>query len=129
MHDAEPFHRPIKIRQVPGKGRGVFATRPIGEDELIITDTCLILTAEECELLAETSLRDYPLAHPENEEENCLALGPISLVNHSEEPNCHRVWTKDDQGDWTVSLCASRPIAEGEELTYRYRTVWFEVAG
>ena len=124
------FRGPIAVRLLPGKGRGVLTTRAVAEGELLATDPCLMLTADDCAMLERTSLHGHYFAHPEVDGEGCLVFGPIILVNHGAEPNCRLEWAEDAGAGWTVSLRARRGLAAGEELTIDYACeLWFEPAG
>jgi hypothetical protein len=121
------FRGPIAVRRVPGKGRGVVATRAVDAGELLATDPCFVLTGEDCDRLEATSLHGHYFAHPKSDDLGCLVFGPISLVNHAAEPSCRLDWVEDAELGWTVNLLADRPLAAGEELTIRYKAaLWFE---
>jgi len=127
MHEDGVFRGPIAVRRLPGKGRGVLATRAVAEGELLATDPCLMIPAEDCAMLERTSLHGHYFAHPDNDGEGCIVFGPISLVNHDAAPNCRLEWVEDWRAGWTVSLLARRPLAAGEELTIDYACeLWFE---
>lgn len=131
MHpdDDGTFRGPIAVRLLPGKGRGVLATRAVAEGEPLCADACVTLTAEDCRRLEETSFHGHYFAHPETEGEGCVVLGPTSLVNHSPDPNCRLEWADTPHAGWIVRLLARRALAEGEELTIDYACpLWFEPA-
>jgi len=99
------------VTDLPGRGRGVVATRPIAAGE-----TALIFRGPRRRL---TEIADFT---------HVLEIGPglylgssggvDDLVNHSCEPDC--VAFVDGK---TVGLRAIRDIAPGEELTYDYSTM------
>ncbi|HVX88138.1 MAG TPA: SET domain-containing protein [Gemmatimonadales bacterium] len=118
----------LEVRPVPGKGRGVFATRDIAEGETLDDCHVLIIGAEDAERLEETPLGSHYF-HWEGEEDDdrwrgAIALGVASLVNHSPEPNAG-VW--QDYERQRLVLEALRPIAAGEEIVIDYEVeLWFD---
>lgn len=105
----------IEVRRIKGKGRGVFARRPIREGEVIEKVPILVVPAEELKRGAEwTSLGNYCFLW--NRRTVALALGYGSLYNHSYRPNARY----DDLGERTKVFTALRDIEPGEEITVNY---------
>ena len=80
----------LEIRNDPAKGRGVFATAPIAAGALIEAAPVIVVPAAQCALLDKTILHDYYFQWddgPEHEGRGALALGLVSLCNHSPRPN------------------------------------------
>ncbi len=119
---------PLEIRHVPGKGRGVFAARDIAEGELLDEAHVLVVSAEDAERLEETPLGQHYF-HWEGDVDDdrwrgAVALGVISLVNHSSDPNAG-VW--QDYAREVMVLEALRPITAGEEIHIDYEIeLWFD---
>ena len=119
----------IEVKRIRGKGRGVFARRPIGKGEMIERVPMLVLTADEfAEGLAQTPLKDYCFSW--GVDQVALALGYGSLYNHSYKPNARY----EDVGRTVKAFIAIRAIAQGEEITINYNgkprskaKVWFDV--
>ena len=116
----------IEIRRARGKGRGVFARRPIRKGEVIERVPMLVFPAAEHEKL--TVLSNYCFARGAGTV--ALALGFGSLYNHSYRPNARY----DDVGPRTKQFTALRRIEPGEEITINYhgepgcrKAAWFEV--
>jgi len=117
----------IEVRRVRGKGRGVFARRPIAAGEVI--ETCPVLVLPEGSLGDESNgLWSYGFAWGRGTV--ALALGYGSLYNHSYRPNARY----DDVGPRTKAFTAIRAIAPGDEITVNYNgepgkraKVWFDV--
>ena len=128
--DDGAFRGPIAVRVLPGKGRGVLTTRAVAEGERLCADACVMLTADDCRKLEETSFHGHYFAHPEVEGEGCVVLGPTSLVNHGgPAPNCRLEWADTPHAGWVVRLLARRPLAGDEELTIDYACpLWFDPA-
>jgi len=114
------------IRQFKRKGRGLVATREIPAGERIVTCPVIVYDDEDAGRISKTRLGDYNFRFGERQNRACIVLGVISLCNHADEPNaeivCH-------EAELTVTLVALRPIAEGEEISIRYRRpLWFTPA-
>ncbi len=103
----------IEVKQVRGKGRGVFARRPIEEGEVIETCPVLVLPAGSIEDFSE-GLGTYVFEWGRGK--LALALGYGSLYNHSYQPNARYA----DLPDRTKLFTAIRNIAAGEEITVNY---------
>lgn len=105
----------IEVKRVAGKGRGVFALRPIRRGEVIERVPVIVLPAATLDEESETSvLASYCFAWGRGT--IALALGYGSLYNHSFDPNARY----DDIGQRTKVFTALRGIAEGEEITVSY---------
>ena len=105
----------IEVKRVKGKGRGVFARRPIRQGEVIERVPVLVLPAAEVEeMIGPARLGDYCFEWGRGTV--ALALGYGSLYNHSYRPNARY----DDVGRRTKVFTALRDIAAGEEITVNY---------
>jgi uncharacterized protein len=119
----------IELRRVKGKGRGVFARRPIRGGEVIERVPVLVLPVTEAEDGSSwDGLAGYCFDWGEGK--LALALGYGSLYNHSYCPNARY----DDVGRRTKLFTALRDIEPGEEITVNYNgeprsrsAVWFDV--
>ncbi|HEV2650552.1 MAG TPA: SET domain-containing protein-lysine N-methyltransferase [Rhizomicrobium sp.] len=120
----------ITLKKIPGKGRGVVATKPIAAGEVFERSPVLplALADSECPGLTHYSLawgEDVPGLLPEGKE-CAIGLGYLCLYNHSDTPNI----TFDHHYDSDeISVRATRDIAAGEELTLNYGVpLWFDDA-
>jgi SET domain-containing protein len=105
----------IEVRRVRGKGRGVFARRPIREGEIIERAPVLVLDVGDLdEATAIAGLWTHCFLWGRGKV--ALALGYGSLYNHSYDPNARY----DDVGRQTKVFSALRDIAPGEEITVNY---------
>lgn len=116
----------LEIRQSPGRGRGVFASRRFaGGDEI---ESCPVIVFSKKDG-AGTVLHDYVFRWDQSKGTAALVLGYGSLYNHSYEPNA--VYSRDYAND-RMSFTALRTIKPGEEITVNYNgnpkcqdEVWF----
>jgi SET domain-containing protein len=105
----------IEVRAVRGKGRGVFARRPIGAGEVIERVPVLLVDAQDLrDRDGWIGLASYCFLWDTGR--YALALGYGSLYNHSYLPNARY----DDAGRMTKVFTALRDIAAGEEITVNY---------
>ena len=114
----------IEIKLTPNKGRGVFAKKKFSKDEII--ESCQIITFSEADAdrIETTYLSNYWFAWKENATEyGAFCLGNGALFNHSGEPNA-RVFKDFDHN--LIHFIATKEIPVGEEITFRYGTVWFK---
>ena len=117
----------IAWKRIPGKGRGVVATRAIAAGETVERSPVLPIALKDSECPA---LNDYSMAWGEAEgaceagTECCVGLGYLMLYNHSAAPN---ITIRRHFADNEMSMIALRDIAAGEELAYDYDVpLWFE---
>ena len=116
----------FEIRDDPTKGRGVFAAAPIAAGTLIEAAPIVIVPPAQCALLDRTILHDYYFdwcSSPDGEPVGAVALGIVSLCNHSRRP---RARVRRNLARQTLDLVALAPIAAGEEITIDYNCpLWF----
>jgi uncharacterized protein len=105
----------IEVKQIHGKGRGVFARRRIRKHEVIERVPVIVLPMEAIEdATPGPGLANYCFLW--GRRSVALALGYGSLYNHSYKPNARY----DDVGPRTKVFTALRDIAPGEEITINY---------
>jgi SET domain-containing protein len=104
----------IRVRNVKGKGRGVFACAIITKGELIERAPVLLVPIEHLigGLYSPILARFFYLW---NKKHVAISLGYGSLYNHSYQPNAHY-----QHGRMAISYTALRDIAKGEEITINY---------
>ena len=111
----------LAIASLSDKGRCVFATTDIAKGETIATDCVVVVPTVHFEQIGRP-LACYPLAW--SKDLSAMVLGVISLVNHSDQPNCY---PERDFSRLLLRLVAKRDIEAGEEITYDYKVpLWFE---
>ncbi|HWU08611.1 MAG TPA: SET domain-containing protein-lysine N-methyltransferase [Streptomyces sp.] len=129
ISDALERHRrtqaPYEVRRHPEKGRGLYATRPLAVGETVYSDeeTALVVASRghiqrTWDPYWQRMFRDF--AYPLGPDVYAL-WDPDPLkwrpLNHSCDPN---TWLDG------LTLIARRPIAEDEEITFDYATVYTE---
>jgi hypothetical protein len=114
-----------------GRGRGVFAARPLLAGELIERAPCLTFPAADWKGIEKSAFDDYCFVWGEDRKSGTLPLGYASLYNHSFEPNATYVRRLSDQ---IMDFVMIRDVAPGEEIRTNYNRdpldmspVWFEV--
>ena len=105
----------IEVRRVKGKGRGVFARRPIREGEEIERVPVVVVPLDDMKQGDDwTELAGYCFNWGDGTV--ALALGYGSLYNHSYQPNARY----DDRTPKVKVFSALRDIEPGEEITVNY---------
>lgn len=126
-----PRHPHLALIDTAGKGRGVIATAPIAADELLEVVPVIPLTIADAERILPTHIENYVFKWEESDEtglplhSTAVALGFISLLNHSATPNANFTC---DMVQRIIRLRSARAIAANEEITIDYACdLWFEV--
>jgi SET domain-containing protein len=123
----------LYIKNIEGKGRGVFTRKKINKDTVIEEAPVIVMSHEDKILLDQTLLHDYVFDWGNDKKRCCIALGFVSIYNHSYISNCE--YFMDFEED-TIQIKTVREIQPGEELTINYngdwndeKQVWFEAIG
>lgn len=110
---------------------GVFATKDFKKNELIEICPCLDLNKNKIkhieQELKKTMIYDYWWIHKvsENEYYYLIALGYLSCINHSRNPNVY-IKVKKNRGKFYIYIYADRYIKKDEELFDSYGgSEWF----
>lgn len=111
------------------KGRGVFTTEAIAKDQIIEISPVVVLSAKDRKHIEKTELFNYIFEWGKSRKKAAVALGYVSVYNHSYNSNCVYEMDFDDQ---TITIRTVRAIAKGEELSINYNAdpndateVWF----
>jgi len=108
----------LEVRSVKGMGRGVFATRAIAKDTVVLRDCTLAITAQDVDIIAKTRLDSYYFM--EEDGSAYIVLGLTSLLNHSFlAPNVEQEWEEHPEG-MVIIFRALRNIKAGEQLFFDY---------
>ena len=120
----------LLIREVAGKGRGVFTSKGFRKGDLIEVCPMLVFSTAERTLLDQTLLYNYMFLWGDDDSQSALALGYGSLYNHSSSPNVRYLVDYENQ---TLEVHSIADIAPGAELCFNYNgdptdksPVWFE---
>lgn len=103
----------IYIKEIPIKGRGVFAGRTYAKGDLIEIAPVIKLTEGQAAIAGTTKLAQYLFSGIYECE--LVALGYASLYNHDFKPNAD--WTNNNE---VLVIVASKPIKKDEEITISY---------
>ena len=120
----------LTIAPSPNRGRGVFATEAIQMNTTIEIAPVIVLTKEHRIIVEQTLLYDYIFEWGEDHKSAAVALGDVSIYNHTIHPNC--VYEMDYENE-KISIITIKDIKVGEELFINYNAevdqespVWFE---
>lgn len=113
-----------------GKGRGIFTREGIAANTVVESSPVIVMSAEDRSHLDKTLLHDYIFEWGAAKDKCCMALGYISVYNHSYKSNCEYFM---DFSEECITIRTVRAIKAGEELTINYngdwndgKKVWFE---
>ena len=119
----------LTIAPSGNKGRGVFTTQAIPKGQVIEISPVVVLSAKDRKHIEKTDLFNYIFEWGKSRKKAAVALGYISVYNHSYNSNCEYEMDFDDK---TISIKTVRTIAKGEELSINYNAdpndstqVWF----
>lgn len=98
-------------------GRGVFTTKNIPANTAIEISPVIELTVKERKQIEGTKLYHYIFEWGVSRRQACMALGYVSMYNHSFEPNCEY---EMDYGARTMTIRTIKPVKKGEELFFSY---------
>jgi len=112
------------------KGRGVFTSENISAGTIIEISPVIVMSKKERVMLDQTLLHDYIFEWGKKKNQCCLALGYVSVYNHSYQSNCEYEMDYDEE---LISIKTMRYIKAGEELSINYngdwdnkKTLWFD---
>ena len=111
----------LYIKNTNDKGRGVFTTEKINEGTVIEEAPVIVMGHEDKLLVDRTLLHDYIFDWGNDSQTCCIALGFVSIYNHSYTSNCE--YFMDFEED-TIQIKTVREIQVGEELTINYNGDW-----
>lgn len=110
-----PSNGTTEIRVSPGKGRGVFALKPIAKGAIIEVAPTITVPAEDFPFIKMTMLMNYAFADDIDDDLNIIGLGHASMYNDSANPNAE--WAT---GKGVLIIRALKAIKAGEEITFDY---------
>lgn len=120
----------LVVAESGNKGRGVFTTENIKSGTVIEVSPVLELTKKERKTVEKTKLYHYIFEWGKNLKKAALALGYVSMYNHSYDANCEYEMDYDAN---TMTIRTIRPVKKGQELFINYNAVpddktpvWFD---
>lgn len=102
-------------------GRGVFTKSAIAAGTTIEIAPVVVMSGEERIHLDKTLLHDYIFEWGEDGQQCAVALGLVSVYNHSYESNCEYEMYF---GKGVIAVKTMRDIKAGEELFINYNGDW-----
>lgn len=122
----------LSVAPSPERGRGVFTTEDIATGTIVEISPVLVLDPEERAKVEQTILFDYIFEWGDDLKSACVALGYLSVYNHSYAANC--IYEMDFEHE-LMQIRTVKPIKAGEELFINYnadpddtKPIWFEVS-
>jgi SET domain-containing protein len=117
VYPSNPNSRSVSLRSVPGRGRGVFARRNIPKGELIERAPVIVIPEKQWPDIEGSVLSDYAFDWGERDEQAVIALGYVSIYNHSYTPNAKLEQMPEEL---MMEVVALKDIKEGAEITINY---------
>ncbi len=111
----------LHLNKTSAKGRGIFTKENIPINTTIENSPVIIMTKEDRIHLDKTLLHDYIFEWGTDKERCCLALGLVSIYNHSYESNCEYFMDFEKE---IIEIKTTRAVEKGEELTINYNGDW-----
>ncbi|MCA1691996.1 MAG: SET domain-containing protein-lysine N-methyltransferase [Actinobacteria bacterium] len=107
----------LDVVSIPRKGRGLVAGRRFRSGEVIDRAPVLVIPAAEWGQIQGTCVGRLCFSWGRNGQDGALALGPVSLLNHSYTPNA---FAQAIPAERMMEFLALRDIPRGEEITINY---------
>jgi uncharacterized protein len=113
----DPNSRGVRLGVVDKHGRGMFASRRFLKGELIERAPVVVIDEKKWPDAAKTILSDYAFDWGEKDEHAAIAMGYISLYNHSYSPNAQ---LEQMANELMMEIVAIKDIEVGQEITINY---------
>jgi uncharacterized protein len=107
----------VRMGTVERRGRAMFANRKLLKGELIERAPVIPINQKQWPSAEKTILSDYAFDWGEDDEHAAIALGYVSIYNHSYAPNAQLEELLDEL---MMEVVAIRNIEPGEEITINY---------
>ncbi len=121
----------LYLKSTENKGRAVFTKKRIPANTIIEEAPVIVMNKKDRIYLDKTLLHDYIFEWGKKTGKCCIALGYISMYNHSYKSNCEYFMNFEEE---TIQIKAIKTIEKEEELTINYngdwnknKKVWFDV--
>ena len=102
-------------------GRGVFTHKKLPSGMVIEISPVVILGTNDRVHIDRTVLHDYIFEWGIKQDKCCMALGLVSMYNHSYHSNCEYIMDYDED---SIIIKTVRVIEAEEELTINYNGDW-----
>ena len=120
----------VYVSSSKNRGRAVYTNKALEANMVIEIAAVIVMSVKDRKLLDQTLLHDYIFEWGVQKNQCCMALGYVSLYNHSYHSNC----TYDmDFKKKIITIMTTRKIKKGEELFINYNgdpdkktPVWFD---
>jgi SET domain-containing protein len=113
----DPNSRNVAVGNTRSRGRGMFALRKISKGEIIERAPVIVIPAKQWPPVETSILSDYAFDWGEHDEHAVIALGYVSIYNHSYRPNAQLVQLPKELMMEVVSI---KDIDPDEEITINY---------
>src|ERR1700760_2798010 len=120
----------LTIQTSPKRGRGMFTTKNISKGTVIEVSPVVVLTPKERKTIEKTLLFHYVFEWGNDKKSAAVALGYVSLYNHSYDANCEY---EMEFGKRLMTIKTVKNIKKAEELFINYNAapddktkVWFD---
>jgi SET domain-containing protein len=107
----------LVIAPSKNRGRGVFTTKDISANTIIEISPIIELSPKDRKQIEGTKLFHYIFEWGKSKRKAAVALGYVSMYNHSYEPNCEYEMDYEN-GNMTVRTI--KKVKKGEELFFSY---------
>jgi uncharacterized protein len=111
----------LYIHESMPMGRGVFTSAILLSSTIIEISPVIVLDFNDKVLVDQTLLHDYIFHWGESERECCVALGYLSIYNHSYQANAEYEMNFSER---TMQIKTIREISSGEEIFINYNGTW-----
>lgn len=122
----------LVIAPSKNRGRGVFTTKSIPPNTVIEISPVIELSEKERKQIEGTKLYHYIFEWGKSKRKAAMALGYVSMYNHSFEPNCEYEMDYEN-GNMTIRTIKS--VKKGAELYFSYNgdpadktPLWFKTS-
>ncbi len=107
----------LYLKEVKGKGRGVFCSKDIAGGDTIEICPVIVVPAADVAVIQETSLSNYSFYFNKEENTLLLAMGFGSMYNHAQHCNALFLLDRDCK---TMIYTARQHIPAHTEITINY---------
>jgi len=107
----------LVIAPSPNRGRGVFTTKNIPANTVIEISPVIELSQKDRKQIEGTKLYHYIFEWGKSKRKAAVALGYVSMYNHSFEPNCEY---EMDYENLTMTIRTIKAVQKGDELYFSY---------